>query len=417
MRFLIIDDDASLRSLLKKRLLQKWPAAVIDTFDPVKSGVPDKMFPWENYNIVFLDYDLGFDYLTGLDLLVSIKQLDKSPIVIMVTGQDNVDIAVKAIRQGANDYLIKYDVVTDKLFEMIQEALAIGEISQDLKNLATPRQARPAAAPGKKYIQEWQIPGYGCISEIRKGQSTTLLAERLEDRQRVVLKVLTIQDVKSSSVLLKRFALELNILTDLNHPNLIKVLDHGVTQNYAWYAMDYLAQGDLAKRIALGKITPQQAVDYILLIAGGLLALHQKGIVHRDIKPSNVLFQDDGTLVIADLGIAKDLSCNDTLTVQGDVLGTPYYMSIEQINGTPVDRRSDIYSLGIVFYELLTGVRPFTGDSIMEVMYKHASKQPAPLPAAVKVWQPIIEKMLTKNLADRYQDLEQFIAAVKDIKT
>jgi DNA-binding NarL/FixJ family response regulator len=411
MRFLIIDDDASLRALLKKRLQQKWPVAVIETYDPLKSGIPDTNFPWENYNLVFLDYDLGLDDLTGLDVLTSIRQLDNSPFVIMVTGHDSVDIAVKAIRMGANDYLIKYDVVTEKLFEMIDEALASGKISQNLKKIATSIQINSGQS------QDWQIPGYTCISEIRKGQSTTLLAERLEDKQRVVLKVLTIEEAKSSAVLLKRFAQELNILADLDHPNLIKVLDHGVTPNYAWYATEFMARGDLARRIAQEKLNPQQIKNYILLIASGLLALHRKGIVHRDIKPSNILFKDDDTLVIADLGIAKDLTCDDAFTIQGDVLGTPYYMSLEQINGSPVDKRSDIYSLGVVLYELLTGDRPFTGESIMEVIYKHTSHSLAPLPDTVEGWQPVIDKMLTRNPADRYQDLEQFIAAVNDIKT
>ena len=409
MRFLIIDDDASIRALLKKRLQQKWPVAVIETYDPLKSGIPNASFPWENYNLVFLDYDLGLDDLTGLDVLTSIKLQDNSPFVIMVTGQDSVDIAVKAIRLGANDYLIKYDVVTDKLFEMIDDALASGEISQDLKNIATSIHINAGQS------QDWQIPGYICISEIRKGQSTTLLAERSEDKQRVVLKVLTIQDAKSSAALLKRFAQELNILADLDHINLIKVLDHGVTPNYAWYATEFMALGDLARRITQDKLTPKLIQNYILQIASGLLALHRKGIVHRDIKPSNILFKNNDSLVIADLGIAKDLSSDEALTIQGDVLGTPYYMSLEQINGSPVDNRSDIYSLGVVLYELLTGGRPFTGESIMEVIYKHTSHTLPPLPDSVKEWQPVIDKMLAKDPANRYQDLEQFISAVKNI--
>ena len=152
------------------------------------------------------------------------------------------------------------------------------------------------------------------------------------------------------------------------------------------------------------------------MIASGLLALHRKGIIHRDIKPSNILFKDADTLIIADLGIAKDLSCNEALTIQGDVLGTPYYMSLEQINGLPVDKRSDIYSLGIVLFELLTGNRPYTGESIMEVIYKHTSHDLPPLPDEVKDWQPVIDKMLAKNPVDRYQDMEEFISAVNDIK-
>lgn len=417
MKFLIIDDDASLRNLLKKRLLKRWPEAGIDDLDPVKSGVPGPDFPWAGYDIVFLDFDIGFNDVNGLDVLAGIKQHEQSPMVIMVTGQGSEDVAIKAIRRGATDYLIKYDVVTDKLFEMIEEALAESEITGDLKAISTAGRLDTTAnrneAADKHYLERWEIPGYGCHSEITRGQVSTLLAERMDDQQQVILKVLKFENTPATTLLIKRFTRELNILTDMDHPHIIQVLDHGVTGDCAYYAIPYLGGGDLTQRIRRGEITPEQAVDYIRQIADALQALHQRGIIHRDIKPSNILFKNEHTLVIADLGIVKDLASDEALTAHGEVLGTPYYMSIEQFNGSPVDKRSDIYSLGILFYELLAGVVPYGGESIMQVVYKHSYEKPPALPATVKKWQAVIEKMLAKDPEDRYQDMDEFLQAVQ----
>ena len=407
MKFLIIDDSGSLRTLLKKRLLQKWPEAEITGHDPLRDGRPGSAFPWETFDIVFLDYDLGLAQETGIDWLPDMKRSANAPFVIMVTGGGNENVAVRAIRQGANEYLIKYDVVTDKLYEIVAEHLAQRQTGHN--PVVTPGVVVPA--PGSA---RWDIPGYANITELARKLSITLLAERLEDGKKVVLKVQNLQG-ESSPIMLKRFIQELNILSGLDHPHIIKILDHGVTERYFYYAVNYYAQGDLADTISRGGVTSDKARAYILQLARGLSVLHNAGIVHRDIKPSNILIADADTLVIADLGIAKDLSCAEALTSHGQVMGTPFYMSPEQINSKELDYRSDIYSLGILFHELLTGSLPFPGSSIMEVAYKHAYDTPPPLPETLAIYQPILDRMLKKSPEDRYQNLEQFIHDVTNL--
>ena len=419
MNFLIIDDDASVRTLLKKRIFQKWPDASIDILDPVTAGIPDENFDWGKYTIILLDYDLGIDNLTGLDILSRLKQQKNSPAVIMVTGEGSEDIAIKAIRLGATDYLIKYDVVTERLFNIIEEALAQNGNASEIREISNAGRISSAGVNKNKkttnYLPDWNIPGYGCITEITRGYTSTILAENLETNQKVILKVQKFRNTDAAALLIKRFTRELNILTEINHPNIITVLDHGVTEDCAYYATEYYPEGDLAHKIKQKNISPGLAVDYICQIANGLNELHVHGIVHRDIKPSNILFKNETTLVIADLGIAKDLFANEDLTAHGEVLGTPYYMSIEQLNSDPVDKRSDIYSLGIMFYELLTYRLPFTGQSIIQVVYKHTYKKIPQLPDTIAVWQPVIEKMAAKNPDDRFQDINQFLDAVKHI--
>ena len=414
-KFLIVDDSASLRTLLKKRLIQHWADAEIDTYDPSKSGIPAKNFIWEQYDLVFLDYDLGLDRYTGLNLLAQIKSTKHSPAVIMLTGQGNENIAADAIKAGADDYLIKYDVVTDTLFEMTQEILSARTSVHH--SITDNHSAAGGKTGGNKNPDNWDIPGYRCLSEIANAASVTLLAERLGDRKLIVLKIHPLQESKTQSVQLKRFVRELNTLSELDHPNVIKVLDHGVTENYLFYAMEYFPLGDLGKYIKKNSIPMNQAVTFTKQIALGLQALHQKDIIHRDVKPSNILFKNDNTLIVADLGIAKDLSCSEALTVKGEILGTPNYMSPEQFNSDFLDARTDIYSLGVMFYELLTGKLPFTGNTIMAVVYQHIYEEPQKLPDSVSAYQAIIDKVLAKKPADRYQHISQFIAAIDNIIT
>ena len=426
MRFLIIDDSASLRRYLKKRLQGKWVEAQVEGYDPVRRGKPYDQFPWSNYDIVFLDYYLGLEKDTGLDWIPKIKKNKPAPAVIMITGEGDESVAAKSIRKGADFYLIKYDLGSDLLFETVLQAIAdLAPTAQDLWQQATAshnassevtedpgKPAEGSAASQNTVTGAWKIPGYKVLSEITAGNwSTTLHAKKIDNNSDVILKVQDIHEFTDDS-LLKRFMLELNILSNLKHPNVVKILEHGHTDDYAFYAMEYLPNGDLDSRIEEGAVTVDRAVDYIIQIARGLSALHDKDIVHRDMKPTNILFDKDDRPVITDLGIAKDLSSAEELTARGEILGTPYYISPEQINGKPVDKRTDIYTIGILFYEMLTGKRPFDGSSVIEVAYQHAFDEPPPLPVELAAYQPLLEKLLAKNPDERYSSLEEFIAEI-----
>ncbi len=410
MKYLIVDDCAHTRWLLKKRLLQKWPSAEIEEYDPAVSGLPDPRYPWSRHDIVLLDYDLGLDAETGIDLLVRIKDSPHPPIVIMVTGMGNENVAVNAIRKGADDYLVKNDVATDRLFEMISDAVRARE---------TAAQSADAAADVRRELGDWDIPGYRCLAVVAKGLSTTTLrAERLSDHKPVILKVLQIQKNGGNATAVKRFTQEIEILSRLHHPHVIEILDHGhIGDRIHYYATEYIHLGDLARCIERGGVTTARALDYVSQIASGLEALHRQNIVHRDVKPSNILFKDRDTLVIADLGIAKNLAGVEALTVMGDILGTPYYISPEQINNRPVDQRTDIYSLGVMFYELLTGRVPYAGNSLFAVVYQHNHEPVPKLPPPLARYQPVLERMLAKSPEQRYSDMGEVMNALAAVGT
>jgi serine/threonine-protein kinase PpkA len=345
------------------------------------------------------------------------KRSRQAPHVIIVTGGGDERVAVRAIRAGADDYLIKYDVVTDKLYEIVEEHLPgqarthPAEPGADSIFSRENDSGKVANLPATPAPASLEIPGYKIISVLAQRLSHTFLADYLADGKKVVLKVQDLRE-NSSAVLLKRFIQELNILSRLDHPHVIKVLDHGFTDKYFYYAVDYCPQGDLAGAISRGEVTSDKACAYILQIASGLSALHAAGIVHRDLKPGNILFAGADLLVISDLGIAKDLSCAEVLTAHGVIMGTPFYMSPEQINGKELDQRSDIYSMGVIFYEMLTGRLPYQGSSIMEMALKHTYDAPPPLPEALAIYNPVMDRLLQKSPEDRYQDLDQFIQDV-----
>lgn len=212
---------------------------------------------------------------------------------------------------------------------------------------------------------------------------------------------------------LKRFEREAKTLAKLNHPNIVNIIDYGEFEGSPYLVMPFIPSATLKER--LGYPTPfPQAARILVPIARALDYAHNKGILHRDVKPSNILITESGEPVLTDFGIAKILEneAGQTLTGTGMGLGTPEYMPPEQGLGKEVDKRSDIYSLGVVFYELITGKKPYNADTPMAVIFKHIS-DPVPRPKDFVPDLPnevehIIFKVMAKNSHDRYPDMAHF---------
>ena len=166
--------------------------------------------------------------------------------------------------------------------------------------------------------------------------------------------------------------------------------------------MEYMSGGDLRAKMERG-VSVRQSVQYLRQIASALSAVHRKGVLHRDLKPGNIMLRADGSIALIDFGLAKRARLDAEITDSGKIFGTPYYMSPEQGHGGDVDERSDIYSLGVIFYELLTGEKPFKADTAMGIIYQHANVLVPVLPARVAQYQALINMMLAKAPADRLQ--------------
>jgi serine/threonine protein kinase len=256
---------------------------------------------------------------------------------------------------------------------------------------------------------EVNIPGYKVERLIAEGgMAAVYLAIQESLDRRVALKLLKKFDKPEQS---KRFINEGQIIASLNHRNVITIHDVGIIGGQHYISMEYLEEGDLEARIREG-ITPAAAISLIKTIGDCLDFVHRKGIVHRDIKPANILFCNDGTPILTDFGIAKQLEQDTRLTRDGAAMGSPDYLSPEQAECKPLDGRTDIYGLGIVFYEMLTGRKPYQGGSYIETVMAHITDPIPSLPPHLGRYQGLLERMIAKDPEERFPSAADMIVFI-----
>ena len=256
-----------------------------------------------------------------------------------------------------------------------------------------------------------QIPGYTLIKKINSGgMATVYLATQHSVGRTVALKIMK-PSLDKDPEFHQRFQREATIIGQLSHPNIIPIYDIGRHDEYNYISMEFLPKGALDEKIAQG-ITLEFALKITSGIAAALEHAHSKGYVHRDIKPENILFREDDSPVLTDFGIARTIKSKANMTQVGTVIGTPYYMSPEQAKGEASDGRSDLYSLGVMLYEMLTGNRPFQADSSVALGIKHIHEPPPELPFHLFKLQPILDKLLAKQPSQRYQSATELLAEI-----
>ncbi|MBC5786016.1 protein kinase [Ramlibacter sp. USB13] len=257
-----------------------------------------------------------------------------------------------------------------------------------------------------------RLKGFRLVRKIASGHTTEVfLAEREADRLPVVLKVLQ-ASATTEGASLARFIQEYALLSRLQVPHVTRIYDQGFSDDHAYIAMEYFERGDLRGELRAGMMT-ERVVDVVRQVAEALQVVHAQGIIHRDLKPENVMLRRDGTVALADFGVAKALHQDTSLglaeTRHGEVVGTPYYLSPEQARGGAVTPASDLYSLGVMFHEMLTGQRPFTGETLDLLLARHLTAPPPPLPPDLGALQPIMDRLLAKAPGDRYRDAQALL--------
>jgi eukaryotic-like serine/threonine-protein kinase len=243
------------------------------------------------------------------------------------------------------------------------------------------------------------------MAEVYRGLDTTL-------NRTVAIKVLK-PPFASDESFVERFRREAQAAARLNHPNVVSVYDTGADNGTNYIVMEYVEGRTLADFISRGgRLAPMKAVEIAEKIADALAAAHAQGVIHRDIKPANIMVTRDGVVKVMDFGIARLTTSKETIEQTAAVLGTAAYLSPEQAQGQPVDARTDVYSLGCVLYEMLTGGAPFTGDTAVAIAYKHVQETPAPPssknPELSPALDAVVMRALAKNPANRYQTAADF---------
>lgn len=407
LRILVIEDHAEFRTLLRHHIGLRWPAAVLTEHDPSKHGSLPPDFTGKDVDLVLLDYQLGTEE-DGFAYLKRFRAVPDFPPVIMLTAGGNEDLAVRAIKGGAADYIPKQTMTHERLISAIQGAL-------DSRQAATVAAARASSPVATEELpsNSLSIDGYKLVRCLAQGGAGTVyLAQALDSGREVVIKVMAQRlATGEESREAQRLQREYDLIRKVESPHIVTLKEIGVAAGHVYLVMEYFAHGSLREHL-VGPVPREQALGYVRQIANALEIIHRAGILHRDLKPANVMRRRDGTLALIDFGTAKYAGQDNDLTRTGTVVGTPHYMSPEQCAGLDLTPASDLYALGVMLYEMLTGQLPYTAATPLAVLYKH---QYAPLPQLapeLKDLQAVLETLMAKHPEERYPRARELLAAL-----
>src|SRR5262245_33815464 len=289
-------------------------------------------------------------------------------------------------------------------YQALRDAIAVNQ-----RNYHEPRDLAGAASEAARGAAlHFSIEGYRILRKIGEGGMASIYLASDTGDEAQVLKVMRIAAGEDGDQL-QRFIQEFALLAQVRHPNVARIHRQGFCSGHAYIAMEYFSEGDLRARIARG-VDGDSATSYVKQIAAALQAIHAAGIVHRDLKPDNLMLRRDGSLALADFGIAKHVSMFITDTAHGQVVGTPYYLSPEQATGQPVDARCDLYSLGVMLYEMLTGAKPYRAESAEALLDLHINAPVPQLAAPHSRLQPVLERLMAKDRELRYPTAQHVLA-------
>jgi CheY-like chemotaxis protein/tRNA A-37 threonylcarbamoyl transferase component Bud32 len=399
MRILVIDDEEDFRSLLSRYIRAQWSDAEIESYDPLERELPDAAFPLGSYDLIILDYMLGRG--DGLEWLRSLKRRADCPKVLFLTGAGNEIIAVRAMKAGADDYQRKQELTRERLITSIRDLTAT-----EVERTVSPDLA--ARMEGHSLGAKVRIAGVKVLHLIGEGGTARVyLASRVDDDEPLVVKILR-QEIVLNKKAMERFMEEYAMVERIQSRHVARIFGHGNDRDSFYLVMEFFEGGDLSKRLRGKPVPPAEALQFFRELMFALGDIHEKGILHRDLKPQNLMFRGDGSLAIVDFGIAKNIAAADR-TGAGEVLGTPRYMSPEQVQGRALDLRTDIYSAGVLLYQMLTGKHLFDGETAMEVAMHHLNTVPPPLPEPLAQYQGLLDKLVEKDREARFRNADEVI--------
>jgi len=473
---LIVEDDVRYAEWLRHHLDVLCPRASVSMLNRAEFEGWCSTFSGRDCDLLLLCCPFGTSpedpNSPGLSLLRRLRDQPAAPAVVAIAEDGNELTAVRALQLGALDYLPKKLLTPERLSTSVRVALrrverrvarrlaSLAHIEQDrvaqaAKDAAAAAQnakgrvgdtvagivpagavvltpdpaptsatlAAAAALPATGVVallttppNEDFIPGYTLRLKVGESEKAVVyLATSASRGHNVALKVSkSLRDEAAGRQFLER---EYTAVQAIKSPLVVEIYDYGVHAGFEYLAMEYLPRGDLKARIQRG-VSEREALDYLKHIAEALQVVHQSGLVHRDLKPPNVMLRENDAVALIDFGLARQIDGSTTSlqTGQTGVLrGSPYYMSPEQALGEQLDARSDFYSLGIILYEMLTGAKPYTGASALDVLQQHVSAPLPQLPQTLERYQPLLTRLLSKQRNDRLASASEIITAANEL--
>jgi CheY-like chemotaxis protein len=439
---LVVDRDAKYREWLRLHLGIVCPDAAIGAIDLTEFEPWSALVTSRECDVLLLAASFGSSPedpdAHGLELLRRLRTRNIASAVIALADDGNELTAVRALQLGAADYVPKRLLTPERLKTSVRVALRRIEqrVARRLADLAhtgqsialdAPAQREPAepadaagpadvaaAPPAQDSDTPPVIPGYSIEKKIGESEKAVVyLAASSALGTDVALKVSrTSREPSAERQALER---EYKAILAIRHPAVVRIHDYGIEHGLEYLAMEYFPRGDLKARMYFG-VTEGETLRYVEQIAAALSVVHGAGLLHRDLKPPNVMLRESDEIALIDFGLARTLdgACHSTRT--GVLRGSPYYMSPEQALGEELDSRSDLYSLGVIYHEMLTGKKPFTGSSAMEVLQQHVNAPPPQLPLSLSRHTAVLSRLLAKRREDRFNTADEVIEAAARLR-
>ena len=410
-RILVIDDDEIARSMVSMYLTRAGYAVEeavdgLEALEQVSSQPP-----------ALIVCDIQMPGLDGYGLLSALRTQSVTEAIplIFLTGHADHQGFRKSMKLGADDYLTKpvdrqelLDAVASRLTRASAAASAgargpgPADAAKVIARTRTP--APPPAgedqASGEEVSNFTRLTDYKLVRKLAEGgMSSIYLADQKSAKRQVVLKMIPLRKGIEQEVI-NRFVQEHAMLERLRHRNIVEIYTQGFNDDHLYIAMEYFQHGSL-NDVMSGALSEELCFRYAGQIARGLEAAHRAGIVHRDLKPDNIMVRKDMSLAVTDFGIAKDLNSATNMTVRGEVLGTPSYIAPEQALGQTVGPAADVYSLGVMMFQMLTGKKPYQANDPQNILYQHVHSPVPKLPDHLKHLQDLINFMMAKQPQQR----------------
>ncbi len=420
-RVLIMRHASGLVNRARRMAIEKWPEARLEVHDLAAYGKPPADFRWDRYAHLLIDDE----YLRkeGLLWLSELRGKPNFPRIVRVPVEGNrrhsppAEIEVKAPPMPPKREPRPPAPPAAEIKPIRQDSKAASrpQAGETSPNTAARIEAK-RLADADSVLKAAGIQGFKPVKSLGAGATANVCLCERPDKSQVVLKVLKAEG-SGDSDLLARFVQEYFAASSIDSPYVAKVFEHGFSETHAYIVMEYFPAGDLRARINRDRPGPEESMIVIGSILAALVSVHAAGIIHRDLKPANVMFRDDGTIALVDFGSARRDADPVAKTLAGVVIGTPYYLSPEQALGGTADERSDLYSVGVMLYELLTGARMYAAATLVGLFEMHKNAPIPKLPEQFARHQKFLERLVAKSPELRYASAEEAFAGLMEYMT
>jgi len=400
---LVVGGDTKRLQWLTHHVTSHWPDAQVTTVPAGEPASLSRLTAERAPDAVILQADFADEGAAAslLQLMTQVLRTQPALYCILLADNGSEMSAVRALKNGAKDYLPLARITRDQLLAAITEACA---------KRRPAAQATKTMSPAGAENSGIEVPGYSILKEIATSNfSQVFLARSERMRRNVVLKVMNRGESPRELDDAERFQREYEIISSITHRAIAEIYDFGSLPRHLYLAMEYFPCGDLRDRLR-NPMSVDESLYYLRAIAEALRVIHVFGILHRDLKPANVMLREDNSPVLIDFGLARRSMEETGTTGIGQVLGSPYYISPEQSQGQRVDSRTDLYSLGVMFYEMLTGQKPYGGRSAVAIMAQHSSSPVPLLPPPTAAQQPLLDRLMAKQQNARYTSADELLA-------